>query len=147
MSTLEFKLTLNTPPEAAWRAWTDHNEITNWFSPEAYIEPRLGGPYELYFETSNQDHQSTKGCKIIEIKPMTNLGFQWKGPDAYRETMNTPAPITYVHVTFKPDGEKTLLTVSHGGWGKGEKWEEAKAWHVKAWEGVLAGLEKHLDNR
>lgn len=144
MGTLEFKLTLNAPIEKVWHTWTDSQDITNWFSPEAHIEPRLGGPYELYFDPSNHGHQSTKCCKIIEIKPMKSLGFQWKGPDMYHETMNTSAPITYVHVTFKPEGEKTHLTVNHGGWGKGEKWDEAKAWHVNAWEGVLAALQKYV---
>lgn len=144
MSTLEFKLTLNAPIEKVWHTWTDSQDITNWFSPEAHIELRIGGPYELYFDSSNHDHQSTKGCKITEIKPRTSLGFQWKGPDMYQETMTNPAPITYVHVTFESEGEKTHLTVNHGGWGKGEKWEEAKAWHVNAWEGVLADLKKHM---
>ena len=144
MSTMKFELTLNAPIEKVWHTWTDSQDISNWFSPEAHIEARIGGPYELYFDPSNHDHQSTKGCKIIEIKPMTNLGFQWKGPDEYQKTMNNPAIITYVHVTFDPDGEKTHIIVSHGGWGKGEKWEEAKTWHVRAWEGVLADLEKYI---
>ncbi len=144
MSTLEFKLTVNAPIEKVWHTWTDSQDITNWFSPEAHIEPRLGCSYELYFDPSNHDHQSTKGCEIIEIKPMTNLGFQWKGPDEYQETMNNPAIITYVHVTFEPDGEKTHIIVNHGGWGKGEKWEEAKTWHIRAWEGVLSDLEKYI---
>lgn len=144
MSTMEFELTLNAPIEKVWHTWTDSQDISNWFSPEAHIEARIGGPYELYFDPSNHDHQSTKGCKILEIKSMTSLGFQWKGPDMYHETMNNPAPITFVHVTFEEDGEKTHITVNHGGWGKGEKWEEAKAWHVRAWEGVLADLKKYL---
>ena len=144
MTTMEFKLILNAPIETVWHTWTDSKDITNWFSPEAYIEPRIGGPYELYFDPSNHVHQSTKGCKIIEIKPRTSLGFQWKGPDMFLETMNDPAPKTSVYVSFQADGEKTHVTVHHGGWGKGEKWEEAKAWHVRAWEGVLAGLEKYL---
>jgi hypothetical protein len=56
----------------------------------------------------------------------------------------TRPPITFVHVTFEPDGEKTNLTVSHGGWGMGENWEEPKAWHIRAWESVLADLKKYL---
>lgn len=144
MTTMEFKLTLNAPIETVWHTWTDSKDITNWFSPEAYIEPRIGGPYELYFDPSNHYHQSTKGCKITEIKPRRSLRFQWRGPDMFNETMNDPDPITFVHITFEVNSEKTHITVHHSGWGKGEKWEEAKAWHIRAWEGVLAGLEKYL---
>ena len=61
---MKFKLTLNAPIETVWHTWIDSKDITNWFSPEAYIEPRMGGSYELYFDPSNHDHQSTKGCKI-----------------------------------------------------------------------------------
>ena len=120
-------------------------DITNWFSPEAYIESRIGGAYELYFDPSNHDHQSTKGCKITEIKPRTSLGFQWKGPDMFQETMNDPTPKTFVQVNFEVDSEKTHVTVHHGGWSSGEKWEEAKAWHISAWEGVLTSLEKYIE--
>jgi uncharacterized protein YndB with AHSA1/START domain len=144
MSRLEFKVSLKAPLERLWHSWTDSEDITNWFSPEAKIEPWVGGSYELYFDPANHDHQSTKGCVVTGIEPMSLLSFQWKGPDQFMDTMNTPDPVTHVSVTFTQEGENTVVSVKHEGWGLGEKWDEAKGWHLRAWKGVLADLEKYF---
>lgn len=144
MSGLEFKVSLKSPLVDVWHSWTDSEEITNWFSPEANIEPRQGGSYELFFDPNNHDHQSTKGCVITEITPMTCLSFQWKGPDQFMDIMNKPDPVTHVYVTFETVGDYTEVSIEHVGWGTGEKWEEARSWHIRAWKGVLADLENHF---
>jgi hypothetical protein len=105
----------------------------------------LGGAYELYFDPSNHNHMSTIGCKIIEYKPPTNLGFQWKGPDQFIEIMNQPEPLTYVHIEFVKNGATTKMHIIHYGWKSGVKWEESKRWHKRAWESVLRDLETYLN--
>ncbi len=144
MEPLKFWVKLNTNPREVWRAWTETEKIINWFSPEANIEPRSGGAYELYFDPKDHDHMSTKGCTITEFKPMDRLGFSWKGPDQYRELMNEPDPLTHVEVEFKDEDGATQLTLEHGGWGDGEEWVEAREWHRRAWKGVLDQLESFL---
>ena len=147
MGRLEFQLKLQAPVEAVWHAWTDSETITKWFSPEAYIEPRLGGAYELYFDPDDHDHMSTKGCKITKIQPTTHLSFQWRGPDQYLHVMNDPEPATHVHIEFQEEGVETTITVIHEGWGTGQAWDEAREWHKKAWEGVLKDLQKFSNKK
>ena len=145
LSKLEFNVTLKKSRDQVWQAWTDSKLITNWFSPEANIEPRVGGAYELFFDPSKHEHESTIGCKIIEIKPHEYLSFQWKGPGQFIDIMNQPDPLTHVHVEFKKNGSSTDVRVVHDGWKPGAEWDEAKAWHKKAWEQVLSDLEKYIN--
>ncbi|TRO46983.1 SRPBCC domain-containing protein [Candidatus Bathyarchaeota archaeon] len=107
------------------------------------MEPRLDGAYELFFDPSNHDSMSTKGCRITKFKPRSLLAFQWKGPDQYAQLMNTP-PETHVEVTLTPKGQSTIMAIRHTGWGRGSEWQEAKEWHDRAWQGVISELKKHL---
>ena len=143
MSELRYDATLPAGIEALWCEWTDHEKITKWFSPEANIEPCLDGAYELFFDPSNHDSMSTKGCRITKFEPCALLAFQWKGPDQYAQLMNTP-PKTQVEVTLTPKDETTVMTITHTGWGEGSDWEEARGWHDRAWKGVIADLKGHL---
>jgi len=36
-------------------------------------------------------------------------------------------------------------SVVHGGWGDGEEWAEARAWHVKAWGMVIQSLKEYYE--
>jgi uncharacterized protein YndB with AHSA1/START domain len=141
MESLKFRVELKAPLEDVWRAWTDEGIITKWFSPEASIEARLGGAYELFFDPKDHDHMSTKGCTITEFEPMERLGYDWKGPDQFAALMNDPESLTYVEVEFQEEKGKTLISLEHGGWGEGDDWAEAREWHRIAWEGVMNQLE------
>lgn len=141
---LKFELTLNESITIVWHAWTKTEEITKWFSPDAYIEPCPGGAYELFFDPSNHEHQSTKGCKITILDPMKILGFTWKGPDQLASLMNNPSSLTSVRVDFTARDEVTQINVEHSGWGEGKEWAEAINWHRKAWKGVLSNLKSML---
>lgn len=147
MSNLEYQVILDATIDEVWHTWTDSKDITNWFSPEAYIEPKQGGAYELYFDPSNHDHMSTKGCKITEITPKTRLSFQWRGPDRHTPVMNNPDPQTHVHVTFKQQDNQTTVNITHTGWGTSEPWNQARQWHDQAWKGVIDALQNHFNKK
>lgn len=144
MENLRFEVKVGAPVEDVWHAWTDEDEITGWFSPEANIEPRLGGAYELFFDPQDHDHMSTKGCVITEFEPVNRLGFDWKGPDQFADLMNDPDALTRVKVEFREYEGGTRVSLEHGGWGDGEGWADAREWHRRAWEGVLAQLESFM---
>jgi uncharacterized protein YndB with AHSA1/START domain len=130
---------VQAPIGEVWDSWTQSDRIT-WFSPEANIEARLGGAYELFWDPANHDSMSTKGCRITAYEPMKLLAFIWKGPDQFAHFMNTEPPKTRVKVSFEDGGDRTKLAIEHTGWGKSEEWEEARTWHVNAWKGVLDSL-------
>lgn len=145
MSELNFKTEVRAPLREVWHAWTDSDTITEWFSPHANIEPRLGGAFELFFDPANHEHQCTKGCMITRFEPHTRLSFSWRGPDELHHVMDPDNPQTHVHVSLKEKGAVTKVTIIHDGWGTGDDWKEAKTWHRRAWMQVLESFERFFD--
>ena len=58
-----------------------------------------------------------------------------------------PPPPTHVAVSFTNHGEQTIVRVSHTGWLQGERWAEARAWHVRAWRAVFKNLAAFVEGR
>ena len=145
MGSFQTEVTIAAPREWVWLAWTQSERITQWFAPEAHIEPRLGGAFELYFTPSAKEQMSTKGCMITLWEPEERLSFTWKGPDPFAPIMNHADSLTYVLVTLSEAEGATKITVEHFGWGETEAWEQAKSWHVQAWTQVLSSLKAALE--
>jgi len=140
---IKLELRVDATADKVWQAWTQADEVVKWFAPEAHIEPWQGGAYELFWDPGNHDSMSTKGCRVTEFEPLRLLAFTWKGPDQYASVMNQPDRLTKVEVSLREKCKKTRITVVHGGWGDGEEWAEARAWHVKAWDMVIRSLKKY----
>ncbi len=146
MSQLEFKTQVHAPLKEVWRAWTDPNILTKWFSPHANIEARLGGPFELFFDPANHEHQCTKRCNVTGFEPYTRLSFSWRGPEELHHVMDPENHQTHVHVSLEERGEDTEVTITHEGWGEGKDWGEAKEWHRRAWVGVVESFERFFED-
>jgi uncharacterized protein YndB with AHSA1/START domain len=145
MKSIQIDITVSVPVDGIWKAWTQEDRITKWFSPEANIEAREGGPFELFFDPSNHDHECTKGCIFTHVEPNKKLGFTWRGPNQFEDLMNHPDSLTTVLVSFDEEDTVTRVHVEHNGWGDGELWEKAREWHKKAWKGVLSNLKRTLE--
>ena len=133
--------------DRVWSAWTRPDRITSWFAPEARLEARVGGAFELFFDPADHEHQCTKGCAFTTFEPKKRLGFTWRGPDRFERLMNNSASLTSVLVTFSNEDGITRVLVEHHGWGTGAEWEKARAWHQKAWEEVLGSLSCFLESK
>ncbi|MCW4048388.1 MAG: SRPBCC domain-containing protein [Candidatus Bathyarchaeota archaeon] len=145
MKSLVLDISLKASIDKVWSYWTEVDKITEWFSPEANIEARVGGPYELFFDPENHEHMSTIGCVVTHLTPMSLLGFTWKDPDEFACLMNKPDKLTQVKVEFTKEGETTQIKVTHSGWRDDDEWKKAHDWHKRAWEGVLASLTETLE--
>lgn len=145
MEDIKLELRVYATADEVWQAWTQADEVVKWLAPEAHIEPRQGGAYELFWDPDNHDSMSTKGCEVTEFEPPQLLAFTWKGPDQYAGVMNQPDRLTKVEVSLHERCKKTRITMVHSGWGDGEEWVEARAWHVKAWDMVIQSLKKYYE--
>ena len=47
-------------------------------------------------------------------------------------------------VTFHYENGAARVVIEHSGWGEGEEWAQAQAWHQKAWKQVSGSLESAL---
>lgn len=141
--------TLACDANRAFEMFTVKNRIQSWLSPLAYVEPVINGKYELFFDPSDPENNSTFGCKITAIVPGKLLSFEWKGPKQFKHFMNQANPLTHVVVSFIPcDKASTPCTevyLIHSGWRNSAEWEEAREWFNKAWTAAFEQLEKQVN--
>lgn len=140
------EVTINAPLNLVWYAWTISERVSEWFAPEAIVEAKEDGAYELYFIPGNRTGMNTMGCKITKFINERELHFTWKGPDQFEAIMNKENELTTVKLNFESINENsTKLILEHTGFKDNEDWIEAINWHQMAWEGVLGSLKSSLE--
>ena len=134
---LAFKRRLNAAPAKVCAAWTDPQKIIRWFgrsdarpgSFKAEIDARIGGHYRISFSTDDEYYEV--GGVYREVVPNQRLVFSW----AWHSTPERESEVT---VALKPDGNGTLLTLTHE-----QLFDQAaRDGHERGWLGALDKLEK-----
>jgi uncharacterized protein YndB with AHSA1/START domain len=132
-------------PEQAWAAWTTREGIISFFAPDANVEARVGGPFEIYFNPSAAPGtKGSEGARIMALQPARMLSFDWNAPPHLPEAR---AQRTFVVVRLLPAGAgHTRVTLHHTGWGDGGDWDKAYAYFDRAWGFVLGNLKKRFES-
>jgi uncharacterized protein YndB with AHSA1/START domain len=132
---------VKAPIAKVWEAWTTSAGIRTFFAPDAHVEARVDGPFQIYINPLGAP--GTKGADdmvILALQAPTMISFTWNAPPHLAEVRKQR---TYVTVRLAAQGEaETLVTLYHGGWGDGGEWDQAYAYFAKAWPNVLKNLQK-----
>src|SRR3984893_6381836 len=127
---------LTAAPAKVFSAWTDPKKIGRWFCPVA-CEPvlaetdaRVGGRYRIVVRAQSGEEHDVSGT-FREVVPNRRLVFTW----AWR---TTPERESLVTVELKPDGDGTLLTLTHEQFFD----EDARDRHQGGWNGAMDKMEK-----
>lgn len=131
---------LHCSAHRAFTMFTDSALLSAWLTSFADIEPVVGGKYELFWEPSDPENNSTIGCKITAIVQDRLIAFEWKSPKQYKHFANSANPLTHVVVAFIPKDNSTWVELVHSGWRDSQEWEEARTWQTKAWTGAFEKL-------
>lgn len=75
------------------------------------LEPRVGGRLFESFDVEGETRVTVSG-QVTAWEPPARLVFEWRAVNF------VPSESTEVEVRFEPDGESTLVTVTHRGWSK-----------------------------
>jgi uncharacterized protein YndB with AHSA1/START domain len=132
---LTLKRRIKAPPSKIFAAWTDPAVMARWLGPVGTVkliastELRVGGRYEMRMVMPDDEHNVSGVYR--EIIPDEKLVFTW----AWR-TM--PERESLVTVELKPDGDGTLLTLTHSQFFD----EAARDRHNGGWSGTLGKLEQ-----
>jgi uncharacterized protein YndB with AHSA1/START domain len=128
----------------AWAAWTTREGIVSFFAPDARVEARVGGPFEIYMDPGGAP--GAKGAddmRFLALQPKRMLSFDWNAPPHLPEAR---AQRTVVIVRFEPLGDKlTRVSLHHTGWGDGGQWDQAYAYFDRAWGNVLTNLRQRFE--
>ena len=130
---LTLKRRIKAAPAKVFAAWTDPALMARWLGPVGTVELtaktdlRVGGRFEMKMKMPDDEHNVSGVYR--EIVPNQKLVFTW----AWR-TM--PERESLVTVELKPDGDGTLLTLTHSQFFD----EEARDRHEGGWSGTLGKL-------
>jgi uncharacterized protein YndB with AHSA1/START domain len=138
---IEKSVLVDATLDQAWDSWTTREGIVSFFAPDAKIEPRVGGAFEIYFDPSAEPgSKGADGMRYMALQPKKMLSFDWNAPPHLPEAR---AQRTVVIVRFEPITEKqTRVTLHHTGWGDGGEWDKAYAYFDRAWGSALSNLQK-----
>jgi uncharacterized protein YndB with AHSA1/START domain len=127
-----------------WRAWTTTEGLASFFAPNAHVELKLGGRFELLFDAKAPiGHQGSEGCQILSFVPERMLSFTWNAPPAFPAIRHAR---TFVVLQFEtlPDGG-TRIDLRHAGWKEGKDWDAVFAYFDRVWPAVLASCRARLE--
>ena len=135
---LTIKRRFNAPPAKVFSAWTDPEKVKRWMGPgevkalSAEADPRKGGRYRWVMKGPDGEEHDVSGV-YREVIPNEKLVFSW----AWK---TTPERESMVTLTFKPDGDGTLFTLTHEQFFD----EDARDRHNVGWTGAMDKLDKFL---
>jgi uncharacterized protein YndB with AHSA1/START domain len=127
-----------------WDAWTTREGIITFFSPDARVEARVGGAFQLYFDPGAEPGQKgADDMRYLALQPKRMLSFDWNAPPHLAEIRQQR---TFVIVRFVPvDDKSTRVTLHHVGWGDGGEWDKTYAYFDRAWGFVLGNLKTRFE--
>ncbi len=129
---LAFTKTVNAAPDAVYEAFTNRTALREWLADGAVSTPRVGGNLYLWWNSGYY----TSG-EYTELERGSRLAFTWHG-------RHEPLP-TQVTVMLEPEGEGTLVTLTHTGLTTAEVWDEAAKEISRGWERRLKNLRSVLE--
>ena len=129
--------------EAVWEAWTTTEGIKTFFAPDANVQLRPDGPFEVYFNPfAPAGQKGADGMRVLAWQPNRMLAFTWNAPPHLPEARQQR---TVVILRLEPAGEnQTRVRLHHVGWGDGGEWDKTYEYFSRAWPAVLANLQKRF---
>ena len=142
---IDKEVTIAASADQAWEAWTTRDGITSFFAPDARIDARPGGAFNVYFDPgAAPGSKGADDMRYLALQPKKMLSFDWNAPPHLPEARQQR---TLVIVRFEPQGDKaTRVTLHHVGWGDGGEWDKTYAYFDRAWGAVLGNLKKRFDS-
>jgi uncharacterized protein YndB with AHSA1/START domain len=135
---LTIKRRIKAPPAKVFAAWIEPEKVKRWMGPgavtaaHAECDARVGGRYRWLMKTPQGEEHDVSGV-YREVVPNEKLVFTWAWKTA-------PEQESLVTVLLKPDGDGTLLTVTHEQFVD----EETRDGHRQGWDGALDKFEKFV---
>lgn len=138
------EVTVASPIGHVWWAWTTSEGLASWWVKENWVELRIGGPFEVYFQLDQKrGHQGAEDCRILSYCPPEMLSFSWSFPSTKFPKLRLER--TWVVLRFVPLGPtETKVILDNLGYGSGPDWDEGYRYFDNAWGNVLEILRTEL---
>ncbi len=142
---IDKEVTVNATLDQAWEAWTTREGVVSFFAPDARVDPRAGGAFEVYFDPgAAAGLKGADDMRFMAVQPKKMLSFTWNAPPSLPEARGQRSFVVVRFIAI--DDKTTRVTLHHTGWGEGGQWDQAYGYFDRAWGNVLAGLKKRFDS-
>jgi len=135
---LTIKRRIKAAPSKVFAAWTDPEKVKHWMGPgevkvlHVESDPRTGGRFRWVMQAPSGEEHDVSGV-YREVIPNEKLVFTW----AWK---STPERESLVTVTFKSDGDGTLMTLMHEQFFD----EAARDRHQGGWQAAVEKMDAYL---
>jgi uncharacterized protein YndB with AHSA1/START domain len=132
--------------DEVWEAWTTRDGIKSFFAPDANVDPRVGGAFQIYMDPlAEPGLKGADEMRFMALQPKKMISFDWNAPPHLAQARKQR---TFVVVRFEPVSDKlTRVTLHHSGWGDGGEWDKTFDYFERAWPYVLGNLKKRFDGQ
>lgn len=110
---IEREVEITASPGTVWKALTDAQELSRWYSFAARVEPGPGGMVHLSWGPGSESSE-----RIVRWEPGHVLQLQQTSPFG---PQGKPLIVEY---TLERRGGTTVLRLVHSGFGSGASWED-----------------------
>jgi len=134
--TIEITKTIEASPERVFRALTDADELSRWWTTRAESDPRVGGSFSYRWEfEEDTDRNHTREGTYLDVSPSEKVHYDW------------PMPLgkTVVDFHLEPSDAGTTVKLLHSGWSSGSEWVESTEMHRQGWGFFLDNLKGYLE--
>ncbi len=132
LQSLTLKQTLNASPAEVSRLFTHAAALRDWLCDWATVDGSPNGIFQLRW--GNNIYVSGH---FLTCQPGQKLVMTW-------DAKGLPSPMK-VSVTFKPQGESTLVTLTHSDIGSGSVWKGVTAIEQAFWQNGLENLKSVVE--
>lgn len=138
---IEKQVVVDAPIADVWKSWTTREGVKAFFAPDARIEPRSGGLFEIHMNPyAEPGMRGADDMRFLAVQEPNMLSFTWNAPPSLPE-VRTQRTVVIVRLRELAPAQ-TQVSLTHLGWGEGEKWDAAYAYFDRAWGNVLSNLRK-----
>ena len=127
-SLVERELRVEAEPEVVFSFFTDPEKMVRWMGVGATLDPRPGGVFRV-----NAVGQQCFEGEYLEVEPHSRIVLSW-GYGNFPHPNPLPPGSSTVEVLFLPDGDGTIVRLSH------RVPSELADFHSMGWEHYLERL-------
>ncbi len=119
-------------PQDVFEAFIHSGSLNEWLCDVSQADARPGGRLYLWW---NSGYYASG--EFTALEPPRVLEFSWHG-------RNEPG-LTQVRVVIKPQGDGSLVSLTHSGMGEGKAWAKTSKEFKRSWEQVLENLQSVVE--
>jgi uncharacterized protein YndB with AHSA1/START domain len=137
-------VTIKASAAEAYKLFTTQEGVTSFFAPEAVVEPRIDGLFEMHINPfAAPGEKGGDGMRFLALQENKMLTFTWNAPPSLPEVRKQRTVVIVRFIEKSPT--ETEVRLHHIGWGDGGEWDKAYDYLSRAWPAILGNLKKRTE--